>query len=154
MSYYRRSGQIDLTDRVAIETGLCRKESFAEIAKQIRRHPKTIAHEVLENRTHIHATYACGKDCRNVRQGIKIKGLCGLTEDECKIPAEPVEKSIAGRCATDMNLLPATSQTVHRMFATPVKIGGCVSRINTSTVLYMRMLLLKGDDPTAEEESG
>ena len=49
--YYRRSGQMDLTDRVAIETGLCRGESFKKIAHQIGRHPSTIAHEVLENRT-------------------------------------------------------------------------------------------------------
>ena len=92
MSYYRRSGQMDLTDRVAIETGLCRKESFAEIAKRIRRHPKTVAHEVIENRTHIHATYVCGKDCRKVRQCIKVRGLCGATENECKIPCRACRK--------------------------------------------------------------
>ena len=32
MRYYKRSGQMDLTDRVAIETGLCRGESFKRIA--------------------------------------------------------------------------------------------------------------------------
>ena len=46
MNYYKRSGQMDLTDRVAIETGLCRGESFKKIAKRIRRHPSTVAHEV------------------------------------------------------------------------------------------------------------
>lgn len=35
MNYYKRSGQMDLTDRVAIETGLCRGESFKRIAKRI-----------------------------------------------------------------------------------------------------------------------
>ena len=39
--YYKRSGQMDLTDRVAIETGLCRGESFKKIAHQIGRHPST-----------------------------------------------------------------------------------------------------------------
>lgn len=57
MNYYRRKGQIDLTDRLAIETGLCRGETFKEIAKRIRRHPSTVSHEVLENRTYINATY-------------------------------------------------------------------------------------------------
>lgn len=75
MSFYRRSGQMDLTDRVAIETGLCRGESFVEIAKRIRRHPQTVAHEVLTNRTHIHATYHRGIDCRRVRN-CRITGLC------------------------------------------------------------------------------
>ena len=68
MNYYRRSGQMDLTDRVAIETGLCRGESFKKIAKRIGRHPSTVAHEVLENRTFIHNTYYAGKDCKKVRQ--------------------------------------------------------------------------------------
>ena len=36
----------------AIEVGLARKESFAKIAKQLRKHPHTIAREVKENRTH------------------------------------------------------------------------------------------------------
>ena len=80
--YYRRSGQMDLTDRVAIETGLCRGESFKKIAHQIGRHPSTIAHEVLENRTHIQATYYAGKDCKKVRQ-CKQTGLCGASESAC-----------------------------------------------------------------------
>ena len=85
MSYYRRSGQIDLTDRVAIETGLCRKESFAEIAKRIQRHPKTVAHEVFMNRTHIHAAYYKGNDCRRAKSCNK-KGMCGMTTDVCHKP--------------------------------------------------------------------
>ena len=30
--YFRRRGQMDLTDRLTIETGLCRGESFKKIA--------------------------------------------------------------------------------------------------------------------------
>ena len=63
-AYYKTSGQIDLTDRLAIETGLCRGESFKKIANTIHRHPSTISHEVLTNRTHILSTYIGGKDCR------------------------------------------------------------------------------------------
>ena len=65
--FYRRSSQMDLTDRVAIETGLCRGESFKKIAQQIGCHPSTVSHEVLENRIHIHAIYYAGKDCKKVR---------------------------------------------------------------------------------------
>ena len=82
MSYYRRNGQMDLTDRVAIETGLCRGESFKKIARRIGRHPSTVAHEVLENRTHIKATYYAGKDCRHVRT-CAVKNLCDGSEGAC-----------------------------------------------------------------------
>lgn len=51
MNYYNASGQMDLSDRIAIETGICIGESFKKIAKRLRRHPSTIAHEVKENRT-------------------------------------------------------------------------------------------------------
>ena len=42
MNYYRNGGQMDLTDRVAIETGLCRGESFKKIAQRIFLLYKTI----------------------------------------------------------------------------------------------------------------
>ena len=82
MSYYKRSGQMDLTDRVAIETGLCRGESFKRIAKRIGRHPTTVAHEVLENRTYIKGTFFAGKDCRHARM-CAVKNLCDESEDAC-----------------------------------------------------------------------
>ena len=43
MNYYRPTGQMDLSDRIAIETGLCRGESFKRIARRLKRHPSTIA---------------------------------------------------------------------------------------------------------------
>ena len=82
MKYYRRKGQIDLTDRLAIETGLCRGESFKRIAKTIGRHPSTVAHEVLQNRTYIHATYCADKDCRYARKCVK-RGICGTEGSAC-----------------------------------------------------------------------
>ena len=82
MSYYKRCGQMDLTDRVAIETGLCRGESFKRIAKRIGRHPSTVAHEVMENRTFIKGTYYAGKDCQHART-CAVKNLCWGSEDAC-----------------------------------------------------------------------
>ncbi|WP_207722463.1 helix-turn-helix domain-containing protein [Roseburia lenta] len=38
--------------------------SHSKIAKRLRRHPSTIAHEVKENRTFIKGNYPNGKDCR------------------------------------------------------------------------------------------
>ena len=82
MNYYRRRGQIDLTDRLAIETGLCRGDSFKRIAKTIGRHPSSVSNEVLSNRTFIRATYYADKDCGKVRQ-CSMTGLCGTSEASC-----------------------------------------------------------------------
>lgn len=73
---------MDMTDRVAIETGLCKGVSFKKIARRIGRHPSTVAHEVLESRTYIRNNYYAGKDCRYVRQ-CAAKGFCGADEDAC-----------------------------------------------------------------------
>ena len=83
MLYYKKSKQMDLSDRIAIETGICRGESFKQIAKRLNRHPSTIAHEVKENRTFIQSTYPCGKDCKFVRK-CHEKQLCGCDETACR----------------------------------------------------------------------
>jgi IS30 family transposase len=85
MIYYKNSKQMDLSDRIAIETGICRGDSFKQIAKRLNRHPSTIAHEVKENRALIHSTYPCGKDCKFVRN-CHEKNLCGCDEDACRFP--------------------------------------------------------------------
>lgn len=48
MAYYKKGGQMDLSDRIAIETGICNKDSFKKITKLLQRHPSTIAHEIKE----------------------------------------------------------------------------------------------------------
>ena len=53
MAYYKKGGQMDLSDRIAIETGICNKDSIKKIAKLLQRHPSTIAHEIKENCTFI-----------------------------------------------------------------------------------------------------
>ena len=73
---------MDLTDRLAIETGICRGDSFKKIAETIHRHPSTIAHEVLENRTYFQSTYIAGKDCRWAGQ-CHNHHMCGLSKEEC-----------------------------------------------------------------------
>ena len=51
MNYYKKNRQMDLSDRLAIETGICHKDSLKKIATLLDRHPSTIAHEIKENRT-------------------------------------------------------------------------------------------------------
>lgn len=82
MNYYKPSGQMDLSDRIVIETGLSRGESFKRIAKRLRRHPSTIANEIKENRTFIKGVYPSGKDCRFVRKCTE-KQLCGCDSYAC-----------------------------------------------------------------------
>ena len=48
MNYYRPTGQMDLSDRIAIETGLCRGESFKRIARRLKRHPSTLREALLQ----------------------------------------------------------------------------------------------------------
>ena len=72
---YHSHGQMDLSDRTAIETSLYGGESFRRIAKKLDRHPSTIAHEVKENRTFIHDTYFCGKDCQHAKN-CNYRKLC------------------------------------------------------------------------------
>lgn len=76
MNYYYKTGQLDMSDRIAIETGICRGDSFKKIAKRIRRHPTTVSHEVKTNRTVIKGHFFLGNDCKFARHCAK-KGLCG-----------------------------------------------------------------------------
>ncbi len=94
--FYKTSGQIDLTDRLAIETGLCRGESFQKIADTIHRHPSTVSHEVLANRTFIHGTYYFGKDC-NYAHGCVKRNMCGASEESCH---DHCKKCIGFDCRT------------------------------------------------------
>ena len=81
MNYKFTKGQLDLSDRVSIETGIYRGDSFKKIAKLLKRHPSTIAHEVKENRTFIQGNYFAGKDCKFARR-CKEQHICG--EEDCE----------------------------------------------------------------------
>lgn len=58
MKEYRTTGQMDLSDRIAIEAGISRGDSFRRIGELLHRHPTTIAHEVKTNRTWLQGCYA------------------------------------------------------------------------------------------------
>lgn len=76
MTNYKKNGQMDLSDRLAIETGICNKDSLKKIAMLLGRHPSTVAHEIKENRTFIAGNYFLGKDCKYVRQHV-VHHVCG-----------------------------------------------------------------------------
>lgn len=76
MKGYRTTGQMDLSDRIAIEAGISRGDSFRKIGELLHRHPTTIAHEVKANRTWLQGCYAYNKDCRQVRVN-QERHVCG-----------------------------------------------------------------------------
>ena len=80
INYYNKRGQMDLSDRFAIETGLLAKQSFKKIAETIRRHPVTVAREVKENRTFLKGSFLGSKNCKYA-QHCNEKHLCGT--DAC-----------------------------------------------------------------------
>ena len=67
--------QMDITDRFVIETGLAVGKSFRAIAKDLDRHPNTIAREVRNNRTHSPNTSFMQNNCRYLRT-CSEKNLC------------------------------------------------------------------------------
>lgn len=86
----KTKGQMDLSDRIVIEVGLHSGRSFKYIAKQLGRHPSTIAHEVNTNKMEIRPMFFHDNDCRRSRQCISArKHLCG--DMNCK--------HICSRCA-------------------------------------------------------
>ena len=122
MNYYDASGQMDLSDRIAIETGICIGESFKKIAKRLRRHPSTIAHEVKENRTFIKGNYPNGKDCSKVRHCTVIQSV------------NFAEEWIVPRYAIDMYQLLAISLIRLRMFVITARIKSFATKISIFTV--------------------
>ena len=56
--------QLDLNDRITIETGIYLKESFTSLAKKLHVHPSTISREVQSNRTFVKGYEPNGNDCR------------------------------------------------------------------------------------------
>ena len=133
MNYYNASGQIDLSDRIAIETGICIGESFKKIAKRLRRHPSTIAHEVKENRTFIKGNYPNGKDCRMARQ-CTVRNLCGCDEKPVIQSVDFAEEWIVPRYAIDMYQLLAISLIRLRMFVITARIKSFATKISIFTV--------------------
>lgn len=77
-------GQMDLTDRVGIEVGIAKNDSFKKIGKIIGRHPVTVAREIKENRTKLQGGFPLGNDCKFFRNCHK-RQMCGADEDACNM---------------------------------------------------------------------
>lgn len=65
---YKGNGQLTLSERIAIEIGICNKESFKKIGIRLSRHPSTISQEIKKNRTYIIGIYPMNNDCRLARK--------------------------------------------------------------------------------------
>ena len=73
-----------LSERTAIEAGIYRRASFAEIAKQIGTTPRAVSEEIRRNRTISAAPRFNGKDCRFASECTR-QCVCGdvLCRREC-----------------------------------------------------------------------
>lgn len=78
---YKGNKQLTLSDRTQIEIGICQRKTFKEIAKEIGKHPSTVANEIKLNRTPIEGNYPAGKDCKNVNK-CRERNLCG--REDCR----------------------------------------------------------------------
>ena len=73
-----------LTDRVGIEVGIAKKDSFKKIGKTIGRHPVTVAREIKENCTKLPGGFPCGNDCKFFTNCHK-RQMCGADVDACNM---------------------------------------------------------------------
>src|SRR5574344_2833 len=68
--------RITLSERTAIEAGIYGRMSFQKIAEKIKKSPRYVSREILQNRTLVKGERPNGKDCR-LATGCKRRGLCG-----------------------------------------------------------------------------
>lgn len=75
---------IGFAERIAIEAGICRQESFAAIAKQINVQPRAVSEEIRKNRTLLSAARFNGKDCKYAAE-CQRRFVCGdaLCRGDC-----------------------------------------------------------------------
>lgn len=76
-----KNRQLDLSDRIAIEVGICSHTPFKEIARQLGKHPSTISREVRLNTYMISGHFYMGNDCKRARQCKNKRHMCG--DDRC-----------------------------------------------------------------------
>ena len=70
--------RMTLSERTAIEAGIYGRLSFQEIAKKIRKNPKYVSQEILQNRTLVKGDHPGGNDCY-MATSCQRKGICGNT---------------------------------------------------------------------------
>ena len=75
--------QLTLSDRVAIEAGLCTGKTLKKIAEDIGRNPTTISREIKTNRSYIHGSFYLNNDCKYARRCTQ-KHVC--TDKYCETP--------------------------------------------------------------------
>ena len=74
--------QLTLSDRVAIEAGLCTGQFLKQIAKNIGRNPSTISREIKNNRSFIRGSFFLNNDCKYARHCAQ-KHVC--TDEHCEL---------------------------------------------------------------------
>lgn len=84
--YKHPRSQLDMTDRIAIETGILLGDSFKKIAANLGRHPSTISGEVKRNRSFIKGSFYHGNNCKYASV-CAHRNVCGDMNCKRKCPA-------------------------------------------------------------------
>lgn len=90
--------RLGLSERIAIEAGLYRRASFAEIARQIGVSTKTVSQEIRKNQTLSPAAKFNGKDCRFAaecnRQFVCKDPRCSFVDCHFEVPVQGLSSAL------------------------------------------------------------
>ena len=130
--------RLGLSERVAIEAGIYRRDSLTKIAKDTGISRKSLSKEIRQNRTLAPAAKFNGKDCRFAAECTR-QCVCG--DFLCR-NVYFAEKSIAERSALPIPHSPVCVSNLLHMFAMSASCGGAVSVIAPTMLPHRHMLLL------------
>lgn len=132
--------KMDLSDRAAIELGLCRKEDFRTIAEKIGRHPSTIAREVKANRSFTNGSYRSAMTA--MRQNT-VRSCMSVGMNPAICTAACASKT-AMNTAVSTGLSLATNIRSRPMSATPAATANTARMTDTSTAPSMLKIMQNG----------
>ena len=131
---YSKNKQLDLSDRIVIETGLYNGDSFKTIAKSLNKHPTTISNEIKNNRTLVQGKFIL------FAQSVMFVEMKSVTANVICVRLEIVISTV-----TIMFLWNAEELLEHHLCVIGVLIEKSVLKLDIFTVLSMLRQHLTGD---------
>lgn len=128
-----------LSERTAIEAGIYRRASFAQIAKEIGTTARSVSEEIRRNRTLSPAAKFNGKDC-SLLQNARDNVFAEIVSADMSVYF--AEKLTVEQFAPDMLLFPANALTRLRMFAMFASFEEAAPAIAPTMLPHRLMLLL------------
>lgn len=130
--------RLGLSERIAIEAGIYRRDSLAQIAKQIGISRKSLSKEIRQNRTFAPAAKFNGNV--DLLQNVRDNVFAEITFAD--MSAYFAGNSTVGHFVPPMLLSPASVLNLLRMFAMSASFEEAVPVIAPTMLPHRRMLLL------------